>query len=163
MSSPAPREHVLAATHFVLGPSNFLVLRLPPNWDVRIGRNPSDVDYTVSVDGIRWAQEGQATAFLIDEKASRAMEFDLRAARGPLKPPVLEDVQEANVTIGGHPGHATVGGVRMGLLRNKPFQVLHVGYRCEETKRSLSLTFMARCEPAELQKLLPAVAGSRCH
>lgn len=161
--TPPARDHVLAATHFVLGPSNFLVLRLPGNWDVRIGRNPSDIDYTISYDGVRWAQEGMATAFLLDEKAKRAMEVDLRAARGPLKPPTLEAVQEGSFAVAGHPATALLGSTRVGLLRNKPFRVLHVSYRCEETKRNLAIRFMARCEPDELKALLPALAGSRCH
>ncbi len=55
------RDHVVAATHLVLGPSNFLVIRLPDNWDLRIGRQPADVDYTFAYDGIRWAQQGRAT------------------------------------------------------------------------------------------------------
>src|SRR5206468_4284224 len=66
---PTTRDHVVAATHFVLGPSNFLVLRLPENWDLRLGRAPMDVDYTTYVDGVRWAQAGQASAMLVDSKA----------------------------------------------------------------------------------------------
>ncbi len=161
--TPPVRDHVLAATHFVLGPTNFLVLRLPGNWDVRIGRNPSDVDYTIAFDGVRWAQEGQATAFLIDEKANRAMEFDLQTAKKPIKPPVLEEARASSSSVAGHPARILLGGTRVGLLHNKPFQVLHLAYRCEETQRNLSMKFMARCEPGELQALLPSVAGSRCH
>lgn len=157
------REHVLAATHLVLGPTNFLVLRLPPNWDVRIGRNPSEVDYTVAHDGVRWAQQGQAAAFVIDEKARRAIELDVRTARGPLKPPHLDHLQEAAYTVYGHPATALLGEAHLGLFRNKRFEVLNVAYRCEETKRSIALRFTARCEPEELKDLLPIVAESRCH
>ncbi len=161
--NPTTRDHVLAATHFVLGPTNFLVLRVPGNWDVRIGRNPSDIDYTVAVDGVRWAQEGQATAFLVDEKAQRAMEFELQTARRPLRPPVLEQPQEASVQVGGHAAKAVLGGTHVGLLRNKALQVLHLEYRCEDTQRNISMRFIGRCEPEELKALLPTVAGSRCH
>ncbi len=157
------RDHVLAATHFVLGPTNFLVLRLPENWDVRIGRNPSDVDYTFAYDGVRWAQQGQAAAFVIDEKAQRAIELDVRTARGPLKSPPLEDPQEGTCKVGGHAATFRVGGTRLGLFRNKPFEVLHIAYRCEETQRNVVMQFMSRCSPEELTALLPAVAGSRCH
>ncbi len=161
--NPAVRDHVLAATHFVLGPSNFLVLRLPGNWDVRIGRNPSDIDYTISVDGVRWAQAGHATAFLLDEKAHRAMELDLRTSRGPIKDPVLQGPEEGHFQMAGHPAQALLGGTRLGLFRNKPYQVLHIAYRCEETQRNLALTFLSRADPAGLKALLPTVAGSRCH
>src|SRR5256714_14238750 len=75
------RDHVVAATHFVLGPSNFIVLRLPENWDLRLGRMPMDIDYTVFVDGVRWAQAGQASALLVDAKARRAIELTDQTAR----------------------------------------------------------------------------------
>lgn len=163
MNPDDPREHVLAATHFVLGPSNFLVLRLPPNWDLRIGRNPSDIDYTIPYDGVRWAQEGRATAFLLDEHAHRAMELDVRTARGPIKPPALESVQEAQFSMGGHPATAMLGVIRAGLLRNKAFNVLYVGYRCDDTRRTITLKFTGKSEPAELKGLLPLIAKSRCH
>ncbi len=161
--TPVTREHVLAATHLVLGPTNFLVLRLPGNWDVRIGRNPSEVDYSVAYDGVRWAQQGQAAAFLIDEKARRAMELDVRTARGPLKPPSLEHVQEGAGKMYGHPANFLVGEARLGLFRNKRYEVLHVAYRCDETQRNIIMRFLAKAEPKELQDLVPAVAGSRCH
>ncbi|HYM39732.1 MAG TPA: hypothetical protein VEY12_06265 [Thermoplasmata archaeon] len=163
MNPPATRDHVIAATHFVLGPTNFLVLRLPGNWDLRIGRNPSDIDYMVEFDGVRWAREGQATAFLIDEKAKRAMELDVRTAKGALRAPALESVQEGSCEIGGHPATYRLGETRLGLRKNKPFHVLHVTYRCEETRRSITMKFLARSEPSELAALLPVMAGSRCH
>ena len=157
------RDHVLAASHLVLGPTNFLVLRLPTNWDVRIGRNPSEVDYTVTYDGVRWAQQGQAFAFVIDEKAGRAMELDVHTSRGPLKSLRLEHVQEATYPIGGHPSSAFLGEARFGLFRNKPFNVLYVAYRCEETKRHIALQFMSRRPASELGDLLPILADTRCH
>ena len=80
------RDHVVAATHFVLGPSNFIVLRLPENWDLRLGRTPMDIDYTVFVDGVRWAQAGQASALLVDAKARRAIELTVRTARESVSP-----------------------------------------------------------------------------
>lgn len=159
----AIRDHLLAATHFVLGPTNFLVLRLPGNWDVRIGRNPTDIDYTVAYDGVRWAQQGQATAFLIDEHAKRAMELDVRAARGALRAPVLEGARESSFKVAGHPAAVLLGGMRAGLFRNKHFGVLHLAYRCEETQRNLTMKFTVRGDSAELDALLPVVAGSRCH
>ncbi len=161
--TPTTRDHVLAASHLVLGPSNFLVLRLPTNWDVRIGRNPSEVDYSLDRDGVRWAQQGQATAFVIDEKARRAMEFEVRTSRSPLKPPRLEHIQEADYRVGGHKAMALLGEARFGLFRNKPYEVLDVGYRCEETQRHIVMRFTARCDRKELADLLPIVAGSRCH
>ncbi len=161
--NPTTRDHVLAATHFVLGPTNFLVLRLPERWDVRIGRNPSDVDYTFAYDGIRWAQQGQASAFVIDEKANRAMELDVRAARAPLKALALEGPLEGSCTMNGHPATYRIGEARLGLFRNKRFRVLQLAYRCEETRRHLSLQFLARSDPQELTALLPALAKSRCH
>jgi len=57
----ATRDHVVAATHFVLGPSNFVVIRLPDRWDLRLGRQPMDVDYTVVFDGVRWVDLGTLT------------------------------------------------------------------------------------------------------
>ncbi len=162
MTQPT-RDHVLAASHLVLGPTNFLVLRLPTNWDVRIGRTPSEVDYTFTFDGVRWAQQGQATAFVLDEKAGRAMELELRTARGLLKPPRLEHAQEATYPMGGHSATALLGEARYGLFRNKPFNVLYVAYRCGETQRHIAMQFMARSPLKELGDLLPVLADSRCH
>ncbi len=159
----AVRDHLLAATHFVLGPTNFLVLRLPGNWDVRIGRNPTEIDYTIAYNGVRWAQQGQATAFLIDESAKRAMEFDVRAARGALRPPLLEGARESSFKVGGHPGSLLHGGMRAGLFRNKHLRVVYVAYRCEETQRNLTMKFMASGDASGLDELPPALAGSRCH
>ena len=157
------RDHVLAASHLVLGPTNFLVLRLPTNWDVRIGRNPSEVDYTVTYEDVRWAQQGQAFAFVIDESARQAMELDVHTSRVPLRPPHLEHIQEAMYTIDGHSANALLGEARFGLFRNKPFNVLYVAYRCEETRRYIGLQFLSRRPTNELGDLLPLLADTRCH
>src|SRR5207245_10650910 len=85
------RDHVAAATRFVLGPSNFVVIRLPEQWDLRLGRQPMDVDYTVAVDGVRWAQEGRASGLLVDLQARRAIELSVRTSRGPIPPPKLDE------------------------------------------------------------------------
>ncbi len=161
--TPTSRDHVLAASHLVLGPTNFLVLRLPTNWDLRIGRNPSEVDYTFTYEGVRWAQQGQAYGFVIDEQSRQAMELELRTARGALKPPRLEHVQEARYTVYGHPATALLGEARYGLFRNKPFNMLHVAYRCDETQRHIVLQLTSRRPPKELGDLLPVLADSRCH
>ncbi len=157
------RDHVLAATHLVLGPTNFLVLRLPTNWDVRIGRNPSEIDYTFAFEGIRWAQQGQAAAFLIDEKARRAMELDIRTSRGALRPPNLEGPTEGGCKMYGHPATFLTGVAQLGLFRNKRYQVLRVAYRCEDTQRNIVLQFTSKGDAKELTDILPVVAGSRCH
>src|SRR5207247_2379030 len=93
------RDHVVAATHFVLGPSNFIVLRLPENWDLRLGRMPMDIDYTVFVDGVRWAQAGQASALLVDAKARRAIELTVRTARESVSPPKFVDAKSGNCRV----------------------------------------------------------------
>ncbi len=163
MTAPGTRDHVIGASHFVLGPTNFLVLRLPANWDLRIGRNPSDIDYMVHFEGVQWAREGQATAFLIDEKAKRAMELDLRTAKGPVRMPRFDPVQEGACRIGGHPATFRLGATRHGLWKKKSIHVLDVAYRCEETRRSIGMQFLARSDLADLAALVPAMAGSRCH
>lgn len=157
------RDHVLAATHFVLGPANFLILRLPQNWDVRIGRNPYDVDYTIFLDGVRWAQEGRATAFLVDEAAKKAMELDVRTAKAPLRPPLLAGAQKGGCRVGGHDASYALGEARYGLFRTKRFRMLQIAYRCEPTQRHVDLRFLGRGEGGPLLSLLEPLGGCRCH
>jgi len=143
---PTTRDHVVAATHFVLGPSNFVVIRLPDNWDLRLGRQPMDVDYTIPYDGVRWAQEGRASGLLVDLQARRAIELSVRTARGTIPPPQLEAPRAGTCKMGGHDYH-----------------VLHVSYRCDETQRLVDLRFMHRGTAEVLEGLLAPMAGTRCH
>ncbi len=161
--SPDTRNHVIAATHFVLGPSNFLVLRLPVNWDLRLGRAPMDVDYTVFVDGVRWAQAGQATALLVDPRARRAIEINVQTSRRAIAPPKLSEVRSGACRIGGHDAAYEIGSTDLGLFRTKHYTVLHIAYRCEETQRSVDLRFMHKGPPEMLEGLLPPLEGARCH
>lgn len=157
------KDHLVAATHLILGPCNFLMLRLPLNWDLQIGRHPTDVDYTVAYDGIRWAQEGLAAGLLVDKKARRAIELTIRTARRTVPTPKLENPQPGTLRMYGHPAEYEIGSMRLGLFKTKPYTVLHVAYRCEETKRLVDLRFMHKGDPARLLDLLGPLAGSRCH
>ncbi|MCI4371834.1 MAG: hypothetical protein L3J78_04220 [Thermoplasmata archaeon] len=160
---PTTREHVIAATHFVLGPSNFLVLRLPDNWDLRLGRAPMDVDYTIPWDGVRWAQQGRATALLVDPKVRRAIELNVRTARGTIAPPNMNDARSGTFRLGGHEASYEIGSENLGLFGTKLYRVLHVAHRCDETQRRVDLQFMHKGEADVLENLLPSLAGSRCH
>ena len=157
------RDHVIAATHLVLGPSNFLVIRLPDNWDLRIGRQPADVDYTFAYDGIRWAQQGRATGLLVDSRARRGIELTVRTARGSIVPPKLLEPREGRCTVGGHAASYALGFANLGLLGTKRYSILHVAYRCAETQRGVDLRFMHKGDPEVLQALLPSLEGTRCH
>lgn len=159
----ATRDHLLAATHFVLGPTNFLVLRLPGNWDLRIGRNPYEIDYSVQLGDVRWAQEGRASAFLIDEKAKRAIELDVHTSRGGGRAPGIRGATAGVCRVGGHPAEYLLGEAHLGLFHTKLYRVLRVTYRCEATRRDLSMRFLARAQPEEFMALLPFLEGSRCH
>ncbi len=160
---PTTRDHVVAATHFVLGPSNFLVLRLPDNWDLRLGRMPMDIDYTVFVDGVRWAQEGQASAMLVDRRARRAIELTVKTARGSITPPKLVGPRPGTCRIGGHDAAWAIGTSNLGLFRTKRYTVLHIAYRCEETQRLVDLRFMHKGTAEMLEGLLPPLERARCH
>ena len=160
---PTTRDHVVAATHFVLGPSNFVVIRLPDNWDLRLGRHPMDVDYTVAYDGVRWAQEGRAAGLLVDARARRAIELSVRTSRGSIPPPKFDESRPGTCNIGGHSAEYTLGSARFGLLGTKLYRVLHVSYRCDETQRLVDLRFMHRGTAELLEGLLTPLAGTRCH
>ncbi|TLZ87063.1 MAG: hypothetical protein E6K02_03975 [Methanobacteriota archaeon] len=160
---PTTRDHVVAATHFVLGPSNFVVIRLPEQWDLRLGRQPMDVDYTVAVDGVRWAQEGRASGLLVDLQARRAIELSVRTSRGPIPPPKLDESRPGTSKVGGHAAAYTLGSAHFGLFGTKLYHVLHVSYRCDETQRIVDLRFMHQGTEETLEGLLPALAGTRCH
>jgi len=160
---PTTRDHVVAATHFVLGPSNFVVIRLPDRWDLRLGRHPMDVDYTVVYDGVRWAQEGRASGLLVDAQARRAIELSLRTARGSIPPPKLDESRPGMCTMGGHSASYVLGSAHFGLLGTKLYQVLHLSYRCDETQRIVDLRFMHRGTAELLEGLLTPLAGTRCH
>lgn len=157
------RDHLFAANHFFLGPTNFLVLRLPTRWEVRIGRNPSEVDYSTSVGNVRWATEGRAAGLLFDPVGRRAIELEIRTARGPLRPPGFEALQSGSCRLGGHPATFVLGEVPIGLTRRKRIRALHISFQCEETKRHVDLQFHSRCGIAELEALLPPLEGTRCH
>ncbi len=160
---PITRDHVVAATHLVLGPSNFLVIRLPDNWDLRIGRQPADVDYTFAYDGIRWAQQGRASGMLVDNRARRGIELTVRTARGSIVPPKLLDPSGGRCNIGGHPASYALGFANLGLFGTKRYSILHVAYRCEETRRVVDLRFMHKGNLEVLHGLLPPLEGTRCH
>jgi len=160
---PDTRDHVIAATHFVLGPSNFLVLCLPVNWDLRLGRAPMDVDYTIFFDGVRWAQAGQASALLVDPKARRAVEMTVRTSRKAIAPPKLLDSRSGTCRVGGHDAGYEIGGTDFGLFRTKHYTVLPIGYHCQETQRSMDLRFLHKGPSEMLEGFLPPLARARCH
>ncbi len=157
------RDHVVAATHFVLGPSNFIVLRLPENWDLRLGRAPMDIDYTIPWDGVRWAQEGRASALLVDLRAKRAIELAVRTARGSIPPPKLLDSRSGGCRVGGHEAAYVVGSENFGLFRTKRYAVLDIAYRCDDTERSIDIRFMHKGSQEMLEGLLPPLERARCH
>ncbi len=161
--SESTRDHVFAATHFFLGPTNFLVLRLPARWEVRIGRNPSEVDYSTQLGDVRWASEGRAAGLLLDPVERRAVELEIRTARGPLRPDRMEEKESGTCRVGGHAANFTLGEVPVGLTRRRRIRALDISFRCEATQRNVRLRFLSRCSMGELHALMPSLEGARCH
>jgi hypothetical protein len=124
---------------------------------------PMDIDYTVFVDGVRWAQAGQASALLVDAKARRAIELTVQTARELVSPPKLLDARPGSCRIGGHDAALAIGAANFGLFKTKHYAVLHIAYRCQETQRALDLRFMHKGAPEMLEGLLSSIERSRCH
>lgn len=157
------RDHLFAATHLVLGPSNFLILQLPERWEVRIGRNPSEVDFSTSVGNVRWAAEGRATGFVLDPVVRRAVEVEIRTARAPVRSRAMAVARRGTCRVGGHTAVLTQGEVPIGLMRREREYAVSVVFRCEETRRHVELRLSSRSGFDAIDSLVPFLENAKCH
>lgn len=165
--SDEENRHVIAASNFFLGTANFLVIELPPGWDLRTGARPPEVDRTHREGGVAWVAEGTSSHLLINEERRLGLLLEVTARpgsgarrRGSLSSPR----SQGELSLAGHSARWRLGETRKGLLRTrKTLALLELEFHCDRANRSLSLSVSGEIPPGFLEEFLAAVPRWECH
>jgi len=164
--SHTENRHVIAASNFFLGTANFLILQLPPNWDLRMGSRPPEVDRTFREGDVAWVTEGSASHVLVDESRKLGILLEVKVGRGELPPRGGTWVRvrsEGTIPVQGHLARYRLGEVRKGLRREKRMTRVDVELYCSRGDRTLSLSLTGSPPPPILEEFLSVLPLLECH
>ncbi|MFQ6058193.1 MAG: hypothetical protein ACE5MB_04835 [Anaerolineae bacterium] len=159
------RKHLIAASNFLMGATNFLIVPLPKSWNVGRGFSPPEVDANTHWGEVSWVTSGRASQVLFNEDEGVALEFVVKVSRGKkdLKPKMSQVRAQGPVQLGGHEATYALGEMKRGFPRRKIAQVLQASFYCDKTKRTINLEFVGQCAEGDLEALLEAISWLECH
>ncbi|MFN3476175.1 MAG: hypothetical protein ACK4Z6_01285 [Candidatus Methylomirabilales bacterium] len=159
------KKHLIAATNFLMGPTNFLILSLPPTWRLGSGISPPEVDANALFRDALWVTSGKSTHIVVDEKKKVGLELLIRVEQGVVQAAKPKGILRlhGSGTFGGHPGTYYFSEVTRGVFKKRMETVLTLSFYCDRIKRTISLEFMGRCGEADLQEILAATPHLECH
>lgn len=159
------KKHLIAATNFLMGPVNFLILSLPSTWRLGRGLSPPEVDVNVLFRDALWVTSGRSTHIVVDEKKQVGLELLIRVTPGVVQAAKPKGILKlhGSGTFGGHPGTYCFSEVTRGAFKKRTEKVLTLSFYCDRVKRTISLEFMGRCGEVDLQEILAAIPHLECH
>lgn len=159
------KKHLIAATNFLMGPTNFLILPLPFTWRLGRGLSPPEVDANVLFRDALWVISGRSTHVVVDEKKKVGLELLIRVEKGVVQASKPRGVLRlhGSGTFGGHLGTYCFSEVTRGVFKKRTERVLTLSFYCDRVKRTISLEFMGRCGEGDLQEILAVAPHLECH
>src|SRR5215472_11462187 len=76
-----PSPHVISATNFLIGATNFFVVPLPPECHVAPGLGAPDIESNVEHGGCYWVTNGRAHYLVYDPPHRLCLELAIRVRR----------------------------------------------------------------------------------
>ena len=159
------KKHLIAASNFLLGPTNFLILPLPENWHLGQGLSPPEINSNTTWGEAMWVTSGRASHLLYDPHRKVGLEFEVKISKGQREPKYrLSLVKEQGAArLGKHEGHYILGEVKRGFPRRKTAKTLRCSLYCPETKRTIDMEFVGECSEEDLAQIFEAICGLECH
>ncbi|MFQ5886714.1 MAG: hypothetical protein ACE5II_05730, partial [Anaerolineae bacterium] len=72
------KKHLIAASNFLLGPTNFLIRPLPENWNLGQGLSPPEVNSNTTWGEAMWVTSGRASHLLYDPQRKVGLELEVK-------------------------------------------------------------------------------------
>lgn len=158
-----PIRHVVAASNFLIGATNFLILALPQGWRIGDGIAPPEVDATHMDGGTLWVVDGRTHHVLFEPAAKRQVELIVRVQPGAARRErVSTGWETGDIKVSGHPATYRIGEVRRGVLKRQRLAALGIAFHCNLSERSLCIEFFGPSSEdlREFLRLAPAIT---CH
>jgi hypothetical protein len=159
-------KHLIAASNFLLGVANFIILPLPKSWRLGIWGFPPEVNSNVRRGDFLWVNDGRASHILFNEEKGVGVELIVNISRGKRNRfrPRLSEVKAQGATyVGGHEATYVLGKTAKGLFKKKTFNTLQLSFYCNGTGRTINVELTGKCDEEDLHSILEAISGLECH
>ena len=160
------KEHLIAASNFLMGVTNFLILPLPKGWRLVQGSSPPEVDSNTQRGDYSWVSSGRASHVLFDEDRGAGLELLVSISKGKgkeFKPKLSQMRDQGLIRLGGHEANYALGEVERGFFKKKVAQSLQLALYCDKTNRTIAMEFTGKCLTDDLNQILEAISLLQCH
>ena len=154
-------KHEIFAQNLILGESLFLILKLPPHWQLGPGLSHPEIHATHERRGRKWVATGSAWYVVYDGERNWAME--LAISTRPARNKFSENPVEA-VSISGHVARLQRKEKRRGLpWQRHTVKYMIVDFECLHSEREIKLELSGWCPEEGFQEVLQAITQLQCH
>lgn len=152
-------NHEIFAQNLILGESLFLILKLPPQWQLAPGVSRPEIHATHERRGRKWVATGSAWYVVYDGERNWALELAIssRPARNNIR-------ENDSVSIAGHTARLRWNEKRRGLpWQRHTVRYMTVDFECPQSEREIKLEFSGWCPETGFQEILQSVKQLQCH
>ena len=152
-------NHEIFAQNLILGESLFLILKLPPHWQLAPGVSRPEIHATHERRGRKWVATGSAWYVIYDGERNWALELAISSRPARNKPR-----ENGSISIAGHPAQLRWNEKRRGLpWQRHTVRYMTVDFECSQSERELKLEFSGWCPEEGFQEILQSVKQLQCH
>jgi len=154
-------NHEIFAQNLILGESLFLILKLPPHWQLAPGVSRPEIHANHERRGRKWVATGSAWYVVYDGERNWALELQISSR--PARNKSWNDIAES-VSVGGHTARLRWKEKRRGLpWQRHTVRYMILDFECPQSEREMKLEFSGWCPEEGFQEVLQAVKQLRCH
>lgn len=148
----------VAASNFLFGVVNFIILSLPEGSRLISGNIPPEINRIVKIGKVRWVSEGHTTNYIVHKNV--AFEVKVIVSEGSHL-----NKFENSIIINGHHAYYRCILTKTGIIRRRQLNRLEINFYCNKTKRTLKLQLSSTysiCE-RDIDAFLALLKDSICH
>jgi ribosomal protein L9 len=153
----------IAAGNPLLGISNFLVITLPDDWNIKVGELPTEVNNSVLIGNVKWVTDGYAYHYIYNNEHAYQLKIKVHKSQKESQAVQGKVLESGEVKIASHKAYYNLINKDVGFIKKQAIQILYIRFYCENTNRTIELEITGKDISDELKNLVVNVQESICH
>ncbi|MGB9728779.1 MAG: hypothetical protein ACP5GU_05935 [Thermoprotei archaeon] len=153
----------IAAGNPLLGVSNFLVVTLPDDYNIKIGEFPTEVNNSIILNNVKWVIDGDAYHYIYNNNHGYQLKIKVRNSQRKIHQIQEKILENGEFTISSHKASYSLVSRSIGFIKKQQIQVLNIHFYCDHTNRTIELEIMGKDILSELKNFISNLKESICH
>lgn len=155
----------IAAGNPLLGVSNFLVITLPDDYNIKIGEFPTEVNSSIILNNVKWVIDGDAYHYIYNGDHGYQLKIKVRQSKKKRIHQVRGSriLEKGEFMISSHKASYNLVSKSIGFIKKQEIQELNIHFYCDHTNRIIELEIVGKNITNELKNLINNLKDSICH